>query len=159
MRNAPSFHHVRSDPLHRDLIRQDPRHGLHRTVRRGVRRVPGQERVPMMEDDNVTMRPPLLAGMRFAASRHTRNVPRTFTMNMASKSSMIVSASLGYLRFRIPAHAGHHDVRQGPNASSARLKSARTASGSDTSALTATARWPRVASSATCSSALAGLDT
>jgi hypothetical protein len=99
----------------------------------------------MMEDDNVTMRPPLLAGMRFAASRHTRNVPRTFTMNMASKSSMVVSASLGYLRFRIPAHAGHHDVRQGPNASSARLKSARTASGSDTSALTATARWPRVA--------------
>uniref|UniRef100_A0A804LZ58 Uncharacterized protein n=1 Tax=Zea mays TaxID=4577 RepID=A0A804LZ58_MAIZE len=102
---------------------------------------PGRS-VPTMDDENVTMRPPLLAGTRFAASRHTRNVPRTFTANMASKSSTAVSASAGYLALRRPAQQTTM-CGGDPNASSARSKSACTASGSDTSARTATAWWPR----------------
>uniref|UniRef100_A0A0E0EYK2 Disease resistance R13L4/SHOC-2-like LRR domain-containing protein n=1 Tax=Oryza meridionalis TaxID=40149 RepID=A0A0E0EYK2_9ORYZ len=121
---------------------------------------PGRS-VPRMDDENVTTRPPAPAGMRFAASRHTRNVPRTLTASMASKSSTAVSASDGYLDSRRPAQAT--TMCGGvPNASSARSNSARTAAGSDTSARTATARGraaaPRELRSAAKASALAELE-
>nr|CAB3499490.1 unnamed protein product [Digitaria exilis] len=59
-------------------------------------------------DENATMRPPLCAGMRRAASRHTRNLPRVFTANVASKSS----TARGVLGVE-DARAGHHDVGRG----------------------------------------------
>jgi len=59
------------------------------------------------------MRPPLLGGMRRAASRPTRNLPRVFTANVASKSSTAVSASAGYFGVH-DARAGHHYVGRGP---------------------------------------------
>ncbi|KAF3328271.1 hypothetical protein FCM35_KLT06877 [Carex littledalei] len=59
----------------------------------------------MIDDEKVTIRPYPLLGNHLATSQHNKKVSRALTRNISSKSSIVVSASNGYLGFKIPAHA------------------------------------------------------
>jgi hypothetical protein len=105
----------------------------------------------MLEDENITMRPPLLAGGRGSPPRGTPgcavHVHREHGVDVLDGRV----GELGVLGIQDP-RAGHHDVRRRGG------DPKRTASRSDTSTVTATERWSREPSSATMprTSALVG---
>ncbi|CAL5076673.1 unnamed protein product [Urochloa decumbens] len=110
-------------------------------------------RLATTDDVTATIRPPPPRGRRRAASRMHRNAPRRFTASTRSKSSVAVSATVGYLSSSTPALATRMcgAPAPAPKEDSAASKRERTPDSSETSARTATARGSDAASASASS--------
>ncbi|CAL5066905.1 unnamed protein product [Urochloa decumbens] len=108
-------------------------------------------RLATTDDVTATIRPPPPRGRRRAASRMHRNAPRRFTATTRSKSSVAVSATVGYLSSSTPALATRMCGAPAPKEDSAASKRERTPDSSEMSARTATARGSDAASASASS--------